>query len=185
VEAIDEDTLEAMLETGWHILLNIGEQQHQVVSEEKPVELYLGALEQMFAQGTIYLRHKDRPDMVEEIWPKHRTGTAEMLGWYDEYFWYLLPKAAYSAVWQFHRCSGIIFADSERGVRVKLLEEKILQPQGDRFTYRLRLGDDLVRVLRISRVALENLSTEAGTSGTTGTTGTDGEEPPKAEQIPF
>ncbi|MDY6877343.1 MAG: CHC2 zinc finger domain-containing protein [Chloroflexota bacterium] len=165
--AIDGDTRVAMGETGWGVLLGIGEQQHQVVAEEKPVEMYISALEQMFAQGTVFLRHRERP--------KQRAGTAELLGWYDEQYWYLLPKAAYNAVWQFYRCSGVVFPDSERGVRVKLLEQGVLRPQGGdgRHTYRLRVEEGMPRVLRLVRPVAEGVGS-SGTAGTTGTTGTTG-----------
>ncbi len=173
VGALSQDDLEALSQTGWAVLMGIGEQQHQVVAEERPVDMYLSALEQMFAQGTVYLRNKDLPDIVEQVWPEQRTATSELLGWYDDRFWYLLPKAAYNAVWQFYRCSGVVFPDSERGIRVKLLEEKLLLPNEDRFTYRLRIGESLPRVLRIARPDVKGDSlNSAGTSGTAGTLGT-------------
>ena len=170
----------AIKKFGWSILVGIGEQQHQVVSEEKPVEMYLDAIEQMLATGHVFMKHKDQPDNAERFMPESRAAQSEMIGWYDWQFWYLLPKVAYKRVWEFYRSSGVMFPDSERGVRVKLLEDKLLLPQGDRFSYRLRYGlenDQRARVLRIARDTSESdsdtLLQNAGTTGTGGTGGTD------------
>ena len=180
VGAVSEDDAEAIKEFGWSILVGIGEQQHQVVSEEKPVEMYLDAIEQMLATGHVFMKHKDYPDNADRFMPESRAAQSELIGWYDWQFWYLLPKVAYKRVWEFYRSSGVMFPDSERGVRVKLLEDKLLLPQGDRFSYRLRYGlenDQRARVLRIARDTSESdsdtLLQNAGTTGTGGTGGTD------------
>jgi len=140
---------------GWQTLLTLAEKQNEMVVEEKPVELYLSAIEQMLSTGTIYLRHRERPDDLLSAWPVNRVPMSEHIGWYDEQYLYLLPKVAFGAVWRFYRSSGVVFPDNERGVREKLLEQKLLHPQGDsradRFTYRLPLGADMPRVLRIFR----------------------------------
>ena len=152
VGAISEDDAEEIKEFGLSILAGIGEQQHQVVSEEKPVEMYLDALERMLATGHVFMKDKDQPENADRFMPKVLAAHSVMIGWYDWQFWYLLPKAAYKRVWEFYRCCGVMFPDSERGVRVKLLEDGVLLPQGGRFTYRLWLNSqEAPRVLRISR----------------------------------
>ena len=153
VGAVDESMATALKETGWALLIGIGEQQHQATKEEKPVELYLNALQQMFAQGVIFLRDKRIHDEggAELVWPEGRVVTAEMLGWYDETFCYLLPDVAYKSVQRFYQASGRVFPDSERGVRVKLDEQEKLLCQADRKTYILRIGESRHRVLRMYR----------------------------------
>ena len=147
-----EDDVEAIKEFALSILVGIGEQQHQVVSEDKAVEMYLDAIEQMLVTGHVFMKHKDHPENADRIMPKARTSQPEMIGWYDWQFWYLLPRVAYRLVWEFYRSSGVMFPESERGVRVKLLEDGVLLPQGGRFTYRLWLNSqEAPRVLRISR----------------------------------
>jgi hypothetical protein len=163
----------ALRQTGWRTLLELAEKQNLMVVEEKPVELYLTALEQMLAVGAIYLRHRDRPDEPNAVWPITRTPQSEFLGWYDDFYYYLLPKIAFGAVWRFYRAAGVVYPDTERGVREKLLEQHLLFPQpdarSDRYTYRLPLGAEMPRVLRIART-----KADASTSPAVGTPGEPG-----------
>lgn len=129
VGALEASEADGLRGIGWETLLAIGGEQQQVVAEEKPVDMYLDALEQMMAMGTIYLRHKEWPDEGEKIRPRQKNLNAEFLGWYDEQFVYALPKATFNAVVLFYRAGGVVFPDSERGVRVKLDEQKLLLRQ--------------------------------------------------------
>jgi DNA primase len=158
VGAISADDCAAMIETGWRILLSVGEMQHEIVVEEQPVEMYMSALEQLFAQGVAYLQRHDSD--VRETLPEQTAINAEMLGWFDDYFWYLIPRATYNAVREFYRAGGTVFPDTDRGIRSKLAERQMLLPQGDRFTYVLSHKDNTsVRVLRIKRPIAGNGNT--------------------------
>ena len=152
VGALNEEDALVSLKLGWDVLMGLGGRQQEVSVEEKPVEMYFAALEQMFAQGICYLRHKDAPEDDGRAWPSvaTRTATCEFMGWYDDRYWYLLPRVAFNAVYKFYKTAGTVFPDTERGVRVKLLEKKLLFPQTDRFTCVLRVGEGTVRVLRVA-----------------------------------
>ena len=52
------------------MLIALGEAQQDVAQEEKPVELYLTALRQLLHQGTLYLRSREYPDLVDKEYPK-------------------------------------------------------------------------------------------------------------------
>jgi hypothetical protein len=155
VGAIDEAQENALHAEAWNVLLGAGEAQCQIVVEERPVELYIDALQQMFAQGVAYLRRRDRqtgetPD--EDAWPADRAPKAQRLGWYDDEFWYLLPGATYNAVCGFYRDGGTLFPDRARGIQIKLVEEKKVLPDGKSRTYQLPFASDYhPRVLRLYR----------------------------------
>ena len=171
VGALTDAEHAAQRDAGWQTLLDLAAKQNAMVVEEKPVELYLTALEQMLAVGAVHLRHRATPDESLTVWPVNRTPQSEFLGWYDDYYYYLLPKVAFGAVWRFYRAAGVVFPDTERGVREKLLEQHLLFPQpdgrSDRYTYRLSLGADQPRVLRIARQKPEAQSSDAvGNAGT-------------------
>lgn len=180
--ALGGDEAEELKRFGWDILIGLGSRQNEIAAEEKPVDMYFRALEGMFADGSAFLRYKDEPEVDARAWPSAamRQVHCQMLGWYDAQFWYLLPEVAFNAVSQFYRKAGVVFPDSERGIRAKMLEQKMLLPGKDRFTLRLRLnGDDYQpRVLRIHKPldGEDELSSEAGTPGTSGTVGTEEEE---------
>lgn len=158
IGAVDAETYEGLRTLGWDVLMMVGEAQVAVAQEEKPVDMYITAIEQMLATGQVYLRHRQYPELVEKAFPLERTNNAEMIGWYGNdvgdstyegsRYWYLIPGQAFKAVVQFYRESGIVFPDTARGIKVKLREQNRLMPsQGRGFDYQLRPG--WPRVLRI------------------------------------
>ncbi|MFH1602909.1 MAG: DUF927 domain-containing protein [Pseudomonadota bacterium] len=178
--ALDDERADALREEGWAALLEIGEYQHSMVREENPVEIFITSLQQLFAQGQVYLRHKDSessdtPD--QNCWPRSRAVQCELLGWYDELYWYLLPQSAFNAVAQFCRRGGTLFPDASWGLRAKLAETNILLKQGERFTYRMPFTDSSKpRVWRIQRPTdnadeIISLSPRSGTAGDSGNSG--------------
>ena len=161
VGAIDAEKYEALHGLGWHILIGLGEAQRVAAEEEKPVEMYLGAIEEMLAQGSAYLKHRWYPELPDREYPSpaNRMAGAELIGWYgnDEQdgstyaasrYWYLIPGVTYKDVVEFYRSSGVVFPDTARGIKVKLKEQKLLFPSADRpFDYRMTAM--LPRVLRV------------------------------------
>ncbi|MGC9395899.1 MAG: hypothetical protein ACP5J4_13725 [Anaerolineae bacterium] len=141
-------------ELGWTVLIALGEAQQDVAQEEKPVALYLTALRQLLQQGTLYLRSREYPDLVDREYPKlsARAANAEFVGWYDDQYIYLLSKVALRVVHRFYRDSGVVFPDTEHGVKVKLKEQGLLFPAEsgrEPFFYQLPI-ENRPRVLRIS-----------------------------------
>lgn len=171
--ALGERDVEGLREIGWRILLGIGEAQHRIVAEENPVDMYLEALTQMLAMGTVYLRHRVYCEDSAKDWPSKRTFPCEFLGWYDSNFLYLIPRAAYNAVTAFYRAGGTAFPDSERGLRVKLEEQGLLvrQGMGERSTAVLRIGGEAVRVLRVARAGKFQTLVGDGCNGCNGSNG--------------
>ncbi len=154
IGVLNEEQFEALRDECWDLLLNIGNQQHQVVVEAQPVDMYMSALQQMLAQGTAYLRHRDGGTAPD--WPpvERRTANAAFLGWYDAKYLYLIPDTSFSTIWQFYRAGGVVFPDSERGLRAKLRERGMLhtnESEGNKGTWLFRTADGVVRVLRIVR----------------------------------
>lgn len=182
VNAIDADQHQSFMELGWNVFIGLGSRQQDISVEEKPVDMYFSALEQMFAQGVAYLRYKDAPTDNNRQWPSTamQAPMSEFMGWYDDKYWYLLPRIAFNAVYGFYRKTGTVFPDTERGVRVKMLEQKVLFPNKDRFTCVFRIGDagSLVRVLKVLRPGadVDPSTLESVTTVTTVTTVTESEE---------
>jgi DNA primase catalytic core len=161
VDALDQETVDALKEIGWATLVEIGDHQAQDVDSEDPVAMYMVALEEMMAQGSIYLRGKEHQG-DEFIMPaslrNRALGAAQMLGWYDKQFWYLMPGATFNAVADFYKRGMTVFPDTERGLRKKLIERGMSLPSDGRMVYQLRLGDEFQWVLRIRKAGnLENL----------------------------
>ncbi len=155
VGATTAEAADEMLTTAWETLLAIGAKQHEAVIEENPVDMYVGAIQQMLATGACYLRSRTMPDSQALVLPASAGAgplqADKMIGWYDDKFYYLLPKAAYNAVFGFYRDGGIVFPDTERGVRAKLKERGLSITSQGRLAYQVSIGGALMNVLCIGR----------------------------------
>ena len=112
--------------------------------------MYFSALDNMLVQGSCYIRSRKHPEAESLVQPKLRTANSMLLGWYDDQNWYLLPQIAYQLVYQFYRASGVLFPDSDTGVRTKLHERGLIAVTShNRHTYQLRIGDKRKWVLAV------------------------------------
>jgi hypothetical protein len=154
-----------MTDMAFNMMLTIGDEQHvDTHVDEDPVGMFLNCIEQMFADGTAFVRHAEMPDDDARSKPetKMRQVGSKFLGWYDEKYWYFLDSAFEAVYTRFLR-SGRPFPDTERGLKAKLREQKRLFPDGgDRFTYRFQKLDARPRVLRISRTDAGAILSEVG-----------------------
>ncbi|MBN1922052.1 MAG: DUF927 domain-containing protein [Anaerolineae bacterium] len=121
---------EALREFGWSVLSALGDAQQSVVQDENPVAMYIRALQQLLAQGAIFTRNREHPDLVDfnNPPPEKCAVGAEFVGWYDRDYLYLLPGVAFRIVNQFYRGSGIAFPDTEHGLKTKLREQNLSFP---------------------------------------------------------
>ena len=85
-------------------------------------------------------------------------GDGDLLGWYDDGYYYLLPGASYHRVAQFARDEGRYMGTKEPALRKALVEEGILIAPEGRYTDRIRVGEQRLRVLRLSRPAVEKIT---------------------------
>jgi len=152
---------DGLRDLGWQMLVELGDAQQVTAQDEKPVMMYLDALSQLVAQGSVYLRHREYPEMPDKMLPKgaDREVGAEFLGWYDEQYLYLLSGPTFKTIVQFYRNSGVVFNDTERGIKVKLREEGLLhpaeRPTGNTFLYQMGLSTR-PWVLRITNTIFNN-----------------------------
>jgi len=152
---IDDTQRDEWLKYGWQILIEVGAQQDiDINREEDPVKLYFESLNNMLMQGTIYLRHREAYDnaVLDKPSVGTRQNNAAFIGWYDDNYWYLLDKPTYNAVIGFYRNGGMVFPDSARGIKVKLLERGMLHPDtSETYRHKMKVGDDFVWVHRITQ----------------------------------
>jgi DNA primase len=146
---LDDEEAAGYKQAGWDILLALAEHQDREVNREfDSIELFFKALDSLLTQGSGHLRLLRQPDAESMVRPQLRTPGSLLLGWYDDDNWYLLPQIAYQAVYQFYRASGILFPDTETGIRTKLSERgMIAKSNKDRLTYQLTLKTERKRVL--------------------------------------
>jgi hypothetical protein len=99
------------------------------VQEEKPEEMFLRTLRELLAQGKVYLRHREEGPILGE-----GVERAELLGWYDDQFLYLLPQVTYNRVARHFRDQGDSFPVRESTLRKMLKEAGVLVSSSNRLT---------------------------------------------------
>lgn len=154
-DVVDDTQRDEWLQYGWEILVEVGAAQDADINrEEDPIRLYFEALDNMLMQGTVYMRHRYQHDDASQDRPTlaTRQTNAAFIGWYDDHYWYLLDKPAYNAVMQFFHNGSMVFPDSARGIKIKLLERGMLHPDiSESYRHKVKIENDFVWVHRITR----------------------------------
>ena len=182
IGALNEEEALALMNVAWRVLIGLGERQQEVAVEEKPVDYVLQcAGTDCSRKASRFCGTRTRRRTTTEPGPAWRSARSTANSWagMTTSTGTCCRRRRSTPCIEFYKTSGTIFPDTERGVRVKLLEQKRLFPNKDRYTYRLRLStDSKARVLRVGRPNLESAPShlEAGTPGTTVTAGTEEEE---------
>jgi len=148
VGALNEVEAADLRKAGWEALIELGQAQKDLVHDEDSAEGFLAVLRDLLAQGKVYLAPREGEQDTS-----HEDG-AEMLGWYDENWAYLLPEAAYNRVASFCRRAGGVFPLGKKALYKSLRDAKVLVPTGKKSTTPLRTTDGLQRVIRLKKSAI-------------------------------
>jgi hypothetical protein len=147
IGAVNKEEIPELLENGWNILLELGTEQAKRIEKERPTLRFIHILLTLFAQQKAYLNAKDGGKPEEPLkwgWIKYehydegerktgyKTGPiAELLGWVDDIYAYLLPDAAYRAVAKFCGEEKLSFTTPKRELLNALEKERYLIPFAD------------------------------------------------------
>lgn len=179
VGALTQAGAQAWRKLGWEALKAGAEIQARRVERDRPTVRFLEVLAELLAQGRVRLEARDGAGGIGGD-----ATDAELLGWYDEEFVYLLPGAAYNRVARFLRDEGGHFPVKERTLRKHLDEEGYLaRGSDDRYTdvVWVSRNQKSERVLQLYRAQVESFI-RATSPAETGETGKDGND---AASIPF
>ena len=126
---IDGESYQLLLNEG---CLAFGAGSQAMIShlqEEKPEELFLRTLRELLTQGKVCLRHREDGTTLPEADER-----AELLGWYDEDYVYLLPQMSYNRVAKHFRDQGDPFPVRAQTLRKMLKEAGVLVCKDKRLT---------------------------------------------------
>ena len=141
VGAITEAKRDELLSIGSDTLVDLGRKQEERILAERPSRRFINILKDLFAQKRAYLRDKSsnlEPDDYE-IWGWERKHTsegdvavlapgAELLGWIDEDYLYLLSEVSYRVVARFAREQGEPLTLTKKTLHMHLRREGVLVP---------------------------------------------------------
>jgi hypothetical protein len=153
VGALTEAEAQAWRARGWEALKAGAEAQARRIERERPTVCFFEVLRDLLAQGRVRLEAREEVGHIGGD-----AGGAELLGWYDEGYLYLLPGAAYNRVARFLRDEGMHFPVKVSTLRKHLFEEGFLVRGSDnRYTDVIWLAqrNKSERVLRLRRESVE------------------------------
>jgi hypothetical protein len=153
VDALTEVEARAWRERGWEALKAGAEAQARRIERERPTVCFFEVLRDLLAQGKVRLEAREGVGQIGG-----GEAGAELLGWYDDDYVYLLPGAPYNRVARFLRDEGMHFPVKASTLRKQLCEEGFLmRGSDDRYTDVIWLPqkEKSERVLRLRRESVE------------------------------
>lgn len=118
------------------------------VREENPSRRFLRVLLSALDSGQALMWHKS----------SDKFPPMDVVGWYDDFYLYLLPETAQKTISEFCQKQGEPFTTRERVVREQLSELGVLERDQGGFTRVVMLGGKLRRVLQLRRDSAEALA---------------------------
>jgi hypothetical protein len=154
IGSISKSEADAVRSQSSNALREVALRQAQSVEGESPSRRFLSVLATMLTQGRVVL-------FARELDPTSHSGNAEIVGWCDDEFIYLMPEAAFNSVARFCRETGEFFPiRSERLLR-DFSKEGYSDCVEGRNTAVVTLGGRKRRVVRLRRDRVEELLGEA------------------------
>ena len=161
VGLFDADTAKEMLKDAHHILTATSRQQAKSMNDEKPTRIFLDSMAELLASESVFI--KDLTMTGENV--KRKKPGVDMVGYFDNDYYYLLPKVAFGCVSKLCREQGTEFPISLKALYKHLRTDGILKlmpgADDDTPTRAKRIDSKtLVRVLWIPRNIMDGPKTE-------------------------
>lgn len=109
VGACDESTSKDLLSKAYEILMQIISHQGELIVEEQPTFIFQRTLKELLALGKVQLIPIQKAFHHNEMWTN-----GEIIGWFDDQYYYLLPEATLSAIIRFLNTRGERFPVNSR-----------------------------------------------------------------------
>jgi hypothetical protein len=153
---LTEQQRDSMLKEGLDIFLNLANRHEASIVEDKPVTMFLNALQELLTT--------DKVSVARTQAPMEKAGFGELIGYNDDEYYYLLPETTMNAVTQFFQKQNKTFSLSKEMLLKQLEnEDLILVRQGKEKTERTpgkRISGRLQRVIWLKKNALVLQSTD-------------------------
>lgn len=108
-------------------LVALVQKQGKLVNQEKPAEIFMRVLQELFATGKV------RVDPLKPVVTHNENfATGDKIGWRDDKIYYLMPEATYNAVTKFLYGRGEIFPVKDRTLWKHLDEAQLILTEVDK-----------------------------------------------------
>lgn len=125
-DACDKQKAEELLVEAETVLIALVHKQGQLVNQEKPAEIFVRVLQELFTTGKVRVDPLKKGAFQDGLYT-----FGDMIGWYDDKFFYLLPEATYNAVTKFLFSRGESLPVKERTLWKHMDEVKLILTEKD------------------------------------------------------
>ncbi|OPX99853.1 MAG: hypothetical protein A4E58_00208 [Syntrophorhabdus sp. PtaB.Bin006] len=143
---LKEDVRRECLDIGYEIFTRVADRHVCRIEGEDPVKMFFEIVGALLTQGKLRLDHKDSGYAG-------RLGgdSGELIGFFDDGHYYLLPVPLWHAVQTYLRYEGGHFPFSKTTLYETLERRGILETKGGKRDHTQRLGSKVVSVLKLKR----------------------------------
>ncbi|MBF0555091.1 MAG: DUF927 domain-containing protein [Nitrospirae bacterium] len=127
------------------IFKELAQKQACRIQREDPVKLFAGLLEMLITQEKVRLNHKSLTDDY--------IGGGEIIGWFDDVYFYLLPEVMWATVQKYHLGQF----PATKNMFYSMLSSKGIIATRDGNTFVERIGGKTIRVIKIIRAFFNNI----------------------------
>lgn len=121
IGACSQEKVPTYLDNADEILLELINKQNNLVSQEKPAEIFLATLSDLLASGEARTDPLDSPPSCD------LSDVGRRIGWHDDIYYYLLPGTTYNHISKFLGCRGATFPLTEKALWRHLDQEGLIQ----------------------------------------------------------
>ncbi len=134
--SISPEQKEALWGTGWDVFMELTNSIVAYMKETNPTNMFFNALNELLIQGSVYITdHKTGISVFGEDFKR----TAELIGWTDENYLYLMPDATMKNVISFLRSQNIEFPLSKTAFGDMLKTTGIVICSNNRISRQIRI----------------------------------------------
>lgn len=157
--AITENDAAIALERGKEAFFAITHRQAERIDQDDPVKLFFGIIDSLLTQGKVRLDNK------ESGYSDCRGGdSGELIGYYDPYFYYLLPQVVWHVVLTYLRLEGGHFPFSRNTLYAVLEKRGYIESRDGKHTTPAKIHGIVKRVLKMRRGNNDPLPSATGIS---------------------
>ena len=148
---LEHDLAAKMEDKAQNVFIGKAKKENERLAQEDPVKKFLETLEALITSSRVRLESTDQTGNFLG------GNNADIIGCYDEDYFYLFPTATWHVITIYYRAEGNHFPVSHQTLYRLLEKRKVVLPSEERITMRKRIGKESPWVLKLDRNVIKNL----------------------------
>lgn len=147
----EETKTHQMKKEGWETFIKLSDTQALRLEMEDPIKRFQAILHVLIAQNKVRLESKALSVANNDLiggWD------GELIGYYDDFYFYLIPEALWHTLQRFCISEGTHFPASRHTLYKMLRDKGLIETNNNRNTISERIQGKIKRVLKISRAGI-------------------------------